>query len=79
MSKPTKFLRPALADLGGPQPQPLTLAYRNGPALPVEGREVSWTGDEGRYWMRRLAEGSVLEGRPDARTRPPKAAKDPKE
>lgn len=49
----------------------------NGRPLPAEGAWVDWSG----YWVRRMAEGSIVEAKPPQKikAKPPVAAADKKE
>lgn len=61
-----KFIQPAMVDVGR-GPELAKISVRRGRAfwlLPEEGALVPWTGAEGHFWKRRLAEGGVALGDP---------------
>ncbi|MCJ8285104.1 DUF2635 domain-containing protein [Halomonas sp.] len=56
--KSKRFIKPAREGLVVRQPH-------NGQPLPAEGAEVDWSG----YWMRRMADGSVVKATPPKQTK----------
>lgn len=68
-TQPTKrYIKPVRAGLVVRQPH-------NGKPLPDEGASVTWSG----YWMRRMAEGSIVKATPPAtpKAKPAKAIATP--
>lgn len=58
VQKNKRYIKPARGGLVVRQPH-------NGRPLPVEGAWVDWSG----YWVRRKAEGSIVEAKPPAKTK----------
>lgn len=56
-----------------PLPGLLVRDPRTKTPLPMGGAIVSWTGPEGRYWRRRVQEGSCTEGSPPLSKEPEKS------